>query len=44
MIVTVMMLGVLGIDMLAGTGRAVLSMFPVSMVAYALLASLARCV
>ena len=44
MIVTVMMLGVLGIDMLAGTGRAVLSMFPVYMVAYALLASLALAV
>ncbi len=41
MVLTVMMLGVLGVDMLAGTGRAVLSMFPVYMAAYALLASLA---
>lgn len=41
MIAVVMMLGVLGMDLLGGTGRAVLSMFPVYMVAYVLLASLA---
>lgn len=41
MIVTVMMLGLLGFDMLGGTGRSVLSMFPVYMIAYVLLVSLA---
>lgn len=41
MIVTVMMLGLLGVDMLGGTGKSVLSMFPVYMIAYVLLASLA---
>lgn len=41
MIAVVMMMGVLGVDLLGGTGRAVLSMFPVYMIAYVLLASLA---
>lgn len=41
MIVAVLLLGMLGFDLLGAPGRAVLSMFPVYMVAYALLASLA---
>lgn len=41
MVVTVMMLGLLGMDMLGGTGKVVLSMFPVYMIAYVLLVSLA---
>ena len=41
MVMTVMMLGLLGMDMLGGTGKVVLSMFPVYMIAYVLLASLA---
>lgn len=41
MILAVMALGMLGFDMLAGTGRAVMSMSPISMIAYVLLASLA---
>ena len=41
MVVTVMMLGQLGLDMLGGTGKSILSMFPVYMIAYVLLASLA---
>ena len=41
MIVTVLLLGMLGFDLLGAPGKAVLSMFPVYMIAYALLASLA---
>lgn len=41
MIAVVMMLGLLGFDLLGGTGRAVLSMFPVYIIAYVLLAALA---
>lgn len=41
LIAVVMMLGVLGFDLLGGTGKPVLSMFPVYMIAYVLLASLA---
>lgn len=39
MVVMVMMLGLLGMDMLGGTGKVVLSMFPVYMIAYVLLVS-----
>lgn len=41
MIVTVLLLGMLGFDLLGAQGKAVLSMFSVYMIAYALLASLA---
>lgn len=41
MILATLALGMLGFDLLAGPGRAVLSMFPVYMIAYVLLVSLA---